>query len=547
MHQENPIREITLGQMLDQAIAEHPDNDAVVYVDRDFRLSYREFGDLVDELAKGLMALGIGKGEKVAIWSTNVPHWVALQFATAKIGAILLTVNTYYKESELAYLLQQSEAENLVIIDGFKDTDYVQTVYSLVPELRTQQRGHLASPEFPCLKRVFFLGQEKHRGMYSLPELLGLGRLISDADYLARQKSLDPHDVVNMQYTSGTTGFPKGVMLTHSNIGNNGFWVGEHQLLTPRDRICVPVPLFHCFGCVMGVLGAVSHASTLVILEEFNPLLVLTSIQAEKCTALYGVPTMFMALLDHSLFSQFDLGSLRTGIMAGSPCPIKVMRQVIDTMHMTDITICYGLTEGSPVMTQTRADDSLEKRVETVGRAMPGIEVAIFDPKTGEEVSAGEPGEICCRGYNVMKGYYNNPQATAETIDREGWLHTGDLAVMDEEGYVSITGRIKDMIIRGGENIYPREIEEFLYTMEGIYDVQVVGVPSQKYGEEVGAFIILKGDCDIQAEDVRDFCRGKISRYKIPKHIAFVSEYDMTASGKVQKFKLREMAAEMFQ
>jgi fatty-acyl-CoA synthase len=297
----------------------------------------------------------------------------------------------------------------------------------------------------------------------------------------------------------------------------------------------------------MGVLGAVSHASTLVILEEFNPLLVLTSIQAEKCTALYGVPTMFMALLDHSLFSQFDLGSLRTGIMAGSPCPIKVMRQVIDTMHMTDITICYGLTEGSPVMTQTRADDSLEKRVETVGRAMPGIEVAIFDPKTGEEVSAGEPGEICCRGYNVMKGYYNNPQATAETIDREGWLHTGDLAVMDEEGYVSITGRIKDMIIRGGENIYPREIEEFLYTMEGIYDVQVVGVPSQKYGEEVGAFIILKGDCDIQAEDVRDFCRGKISRYKIPKHIAFVSEYDMTASGKVQKFKLREMAAEMFQ
>ncbi|MFO7801638.1 MAG: AMP-binding protein [Desulfovermiculus sp.] len=547
MHQKNPIRKITLGQMLDEAIASHPDNDAVVYVDRDFRLTYREFGDLVDDLAKGLMALGIDKGEKVAIWATNIPHWVALQFATAKIGAILLTVNTYYKESELAYLLQQSEAENLVIIDGFKDTDYVQTVYSLIPELRIQQRGHLASKDFPCLKRVFFLGQEKHRGMYSLPEIMGLGRLISETDYLARQKKLDPHDVVNMQYTSGTTGFPKGVMLTHSNIGNNGFWIGDNQLLGPKDRICLPVPLFHCFGCVLGVLAAVSHACTLVILEEFNPLLILTSVQAEKCTALYGVPTMFMAVLDHSLFSQFDLSSLRTGIMAGSPCPIKVMRQVMEHMHMQDITICYGLTEGSPVMTQTRVEDSIEKRVQTVGRAMPGIEVKIFDPETGREMPFGEPGEVCCRGYNVMKGYYNNPRATAETIDEQGWLHSGDLGVMDEEGYVSITGRIKDMIIRGGENIYPREIEEFLYTMDGIYDVQVVGVPSQKYGEEVGAFIILKDGYDLQPEDIQDFCRGKISRYKIPKHISFVSAYDMTASGKVQKYKLREIAAEMFE
>ena len=547
MLQDDLIREITLGQMLDEAITNHPDNDAVVYVDRDFRLTYQEFGNLVDELAKGLMGLGIEKGEKVAVWATNVPHWVALQFATAKIGAIQITVNTYYKESELAYLLKQSETENLVIIDGFKDTDYVQTMYSLVPELRTQQRGHLASKEFPCLKRIFFLGQEKHRGMYSLPEVIGLGRLVSDTKYLNRQKRLSSHDVVNMQYTSGTTGFPKGVMLTHVNIGNNGFWVGEHQLLTPQDRICLPVPLFHCFGCVMGVLGAVSHGSTLVILEEFHPLLVLTSVQAEKCTALYGVPTMFMALLDHSLFSRFNLSSLRTGIMSGSPCPIKVMRQVMEQMNMQNITICYGLTEGSPVMTQTRADDSIEKRVETVGRAMPGIEVAIFDPKTGEELPPGETGEICCRGYNVMKGYYNKPQATAETIDRMGWLHTGDLAVMDQEGYVSITGRIKDMIIRGGENIYPREIEEFLYTMDGIYDVQVVGVPSQKYGEEVGAFIIVKEGYELQPEDIQDFCRGKISRYKIPKHIAFVREYDMTASGKVQKYKLREMAAEMFE
>ncbi|MDZ7759809.1 MAG: AMP-binding protein [Desulfovermiculus sp.] len=544
--QDSTLREITLGQMLDEAIANHPDNDAVVYVDRDFRLTYREFGDLVDELAKGLMALGIEKGEKMAIWATNVPHWVAFQFATAKIGAILLTVNTYYKESELAYLLKQSEAENLVIIDGFKDTDYVQTGYNLVQELRTQQRGHLTSKEFPNLQRVFFLGQEKHRGMYSLPEIIGLGRLVSDTDYLARQKSLDPHDVVNMQYTSGTTGFPKGVMLTHSNIGNNGFWIGENQLLGPKDRICLPVPLFHCFGCVLGVLAAVSHASTLVILEEFNPLMVLTSVQAERCTALYGVPTMFLTVLEHSLFSRFDLSSLRTGIMAGSPCPIKVMRQVMDAMHMRDITICYGLTEGSPVMTQTRVEDSIEKRVQTVGRAMPEIEVKIFDPETGRELPPGQPGEVCCRGYNVMKGYYNNPQATAETIDQHGWLHSGDLGVMDEDGYLSITGRIKDMIIRGGENIYPREIEEFLYSMDGIYDVQVVGVPSQKYGEEVGAFIILKEGSDLTPEDVQDFCRGKISRYKIPKHIAFVSEYDMTASGKVQKYKLREMAAEIF-
>jgi fatty-acyl-CoA synthase len=545
--QKNTLREITLGQMLDEAIASHPDNDAVVYVDRDFRLTYREFGALVDELARGLMALGIEKGEKVAIWATNVPHWVALQFATARIGAILLTVNTYYKESELDYLLKQSEAENLVIIDGFKDTDYVQTVYSLIPELRTQQRGHLASKEFPCLKRIFFLGQEKHRGMYSLPEVIGLGRMIPDTDYLARQESLSPHDVVNMQYTSGTTGFPKGVMLTHSNIGNNGFWIGENQLLGPQDRICLPVPLFHCFGCVLGVLAAVSHASTLVILEEFNPLMVLTSVQAEKCTALYGVPTMFLAVLEHSLFPHFNLSSLRTGIMAGSPCPIKVMQQVMDKMHMRDITICYGLTEGSPVMTQTRVDDSIEKRVQTVGRAMPEIEVKIFDPETGQELPPGKPGEVCCRGYNVMKGYYNDPQATAETIDGQGWLHSGDLGVMDDEGYVSITGRIKDMIIRGGENIYPREIEEFLYTMDGIYDVQVVGVPSQKYGEEVGAFIILKDGHDLQPEDIQDFCRGKISRYKIPKHIAFVNEYDMTASGKVQKYKLREMAAKIFE
>ena len=540
------LREITLGQMLDEAIAQHPDNEAVVYVDRNFRLTYREFGELVDNLAKGLMAMGVRKGEKVAIWATNVPYWVAFQFATAKIGAVLLTVNTFYKKAELEYLLKQSEAENLLLIDSFRDTDYVQTVYELVPELRTQERGYLRSERFPDLKRVFFLGQEKHRGMYSMPELLALSRLTSEEDYRARQATLDPHDVVNMQYTSGTTGFPKGVMLTHYNIGNNGFWIGENQVFTHKDRVCLPVPLFHCFGCVLGVLACVSHAATMVILEGFSPLLVMTAVEEEKCTALYGVPTMFIAVLEHKSFSRYDFSSLRTGIMAGSPCPVPVMEKVMDVMNMKEITICYGLTESSPVMTQTRVHDTVEQRTTTVGRAMPEVEVCIMDPEGGEPVGPNVQGEVCCRGYNVMKGYYNNPDATAQAIDPDGWLHSGDLGTMDEAGYVTITGRLKDMIIRGGENVYPREIEEFLYRMEGIKDVQVAGVPSRKYGEEVGAFVILKEGFDYAPEDIKDFCRGQISRYKIPKYVAFLEQFPMTASGKIQKYKLRELAAELF-
>jgi fatty-acyl-CoA synthase len=540
------LRSLTLGQILDEAIAKHPDNDAVVYADRDFRLTYREFGKVVDQVAKGLMALGVDKGEKVAVWATNVPYWVVLQFATAKIGAILLTVNTAYRMNEVAYVLEQSDSENLFLIDGFRDTDYVQTIYDLIPELKTRQRGFLKNARFPYLKRVFFLGQEKHRGMYSIPELLALSAMVSDEQYRARQASLDPQDVVNMQYTSGTTGFPKGVMLTHYNIGNNGFWIGEHQRLTHKDRICLPVPLFHCFGCVLGVLAAISHASTLVILESFDPVQVMIAVEQERCTALYGVPTMFIAVLEHKLFPKFDFSTLRTGIMAGSPCPIQVMRQVIEKMHAGEITICYGLTEGSPVITQTRTDDDIRRKTETVGRAMPGIEVRLAHPETNEPVPMGLPGELCCRGYNVMKGYYKMPEATAKAIDGEGWLHSGDMAVVDEDGYYAITGRYKDMIIRGGENIYPREIEEFLYKMPGVADVQVVGVPSHKYGEEVGAFISLKAGHEFTPEDVRDFCRGKISAYKVPKYVTFVTSYPLTASGKVQKYRLREKATELF-
>lgn len=540
------LREITLGRLLDEAVAAYPDNDAVVYVDRNYRLTYAQFAEVVDQLAKGLMHVGVQRGEKVAVWATNVPYWVALQFATAKIGAVLLTVNTNYKSNELAYILKQSEAENIFLIDGFRDTDYVGVINELVPELRSDPRGHLSSKDFPRLKRVFFLGPEKHRGMYSIPELLALGHMTSQADFQARQAELSPHDVVNMQYTSGTTGFPKGVMLTHYNIANNGFWIGENQLFTHQDRVCLPVPLFHCFGCVLGVLAAVSHAATLVILEGFNPVHVMASVEQERCTALYGVPTMFIAVLEHRLFPKFDFSSLRTGIMAGSPCPVRVMRQVMEKMFMRDITICYGLTETSPVMTQTRVDDDITRRVATVGRAMPAIEVRVTDPETNQPLPPGATGEICCRGYNVMQGYYNMPEATAQTIDADGWLHSGDLGVMDADGYLAVTGRIKDMIIRGGENVYPREIEEFLYTMEGVSDVQVVGVPSRRYGEEVGAFIIPKPGVTLTPEEVKDFCRGKIARYKTPKYISFVDSYPMTASGKIQKYKLRETAGKLF-
>jgi fatty-acyl-CoA synthase len=537
-------REATLGQLLDETVARCPDTEAIVYADRDYRETWREFSDTVDRVAMGLMALGVKKGEKVAMWATNVPHWVTLQLATARIGAILLTININYKISEIEYVLKQSEAENIFIIDGYRDTDYLATIYELVPELKDQPRDRLRSAKFPHLRRVLFLGPEKHRGIYSMNEVMAMASQTSESEYAERRSELSPHDVVNMQYTSGTTGFPKGVMLTHYNIGNNGYWIGVNQNFTPHDRICLPVPLFHCFGCVLGVMASLNTGATMVILEKYDAVHVMTAVERERCTALYGVPTMFIAILEHPLFDKFDFSTLRTGIMAGSPCPVKSMEECVEKMNMREVTIVFGLTESSPGMTQTRFDEpSIEKKCSTVGRPLPGVEVKLFDPDTGNECGVEEHGEVCCRGYLVMKGYFNMPEETSRAIDKGGWLHSGDIGKMDADGYLSITGRLKDMIIRGGENVYPKEVEDFIHHLPGVQDVQVVGVPSKKYGEQVGAYIILKNGTEMTAEDVQDFCRGKIAWYKTPRYIAFVSEYPMTASGKIMKYKLRDDSA----
>ncbi|HET6439062.1 MAG TPA: AMP-binding protein [Anaeromyxobacter sp.] len=536
--------DLTLGELLERQATAEPDRDAVVYPDRGLRFSYREFDDRVNALARGLLAIGIGKGDHVGIWARNVPDWLTFMFATAKIGAVLVTVNTAYKTHELAYVVEQSDMKCLVLIDGFKDVDYLAIVRELVPEAARTQRGHLVSARFPRLKSLVYLGPEKHRGMYSVPELLLLGSHRPEEDLRTALAATRCDDVINMQYTSGTTGFPKGVMLTHRNILNNGWAIGERQRFGEQDRVCLPVPLFHCFGCVLGVMAIVTHRATMVMLEAFDPLLVLAAVQKERATAVYGVPTMFIAELAHPMFPMFDLSSLRTGIMAGSPCPIETMRQVMSRMHCPEITIAYGLTEASPVITQTSTDDSPELRATTVGKPLPGIEVRIVDPQTGQDCPPGLPGELCCRGYNVMRGYYRNPEASAEAVDADGWLHSGDLATVDETGYYRITGRSKDMIIRGGENVYPREVEELLHTMPGVLDAQVVGVPDAKYGEVVGAFIRKAGGAEMREEDVKEFCRARAARYKAPTYIFFVDGYPLTASGKIQKYKLREIARE---
>ena len=547
MPRDEIVREVTLGRILAETVAKYPDETAVAYVEREYKQTWQEFSDTVDTMAKGLMAMGIQKGEKVAVWATNVPHWVALQFATARIGAILLTINTNYRTAEIDYVLRQSDCENIFIINGLRDANYLEILYGLIPELKTHPRGELRSSTYPSLKRVFFLGPEKHRGLYSMSEVMSLAVATADEEYRKRQDSLDPHDVINMQYTSGTTGFPKGVMLTHINIGNNGYWLGAGQNFSHVDRICIPVPLFHCFGCVLGVLACVNHGATMVFVETYDPVDVMMSIEMEKCTGVYGVPTMFIAMMDHKLFRKFDFSSLRTGIMAGSPCPVKSMNDCIEKMNMTEVTIVFGLTEASPGMTQTMYNEpSIKKKCETVGKAMPGIEVKIIDPKTGEDLPAGQHGEVVCRGYNIMKGYYKMNEATAEAIDKDGFLHSGDIGIMDEDGYFAITGRIKDMIIRGGENIYPKEIEDFLHHMDGVQDVQVVGVPSKKYGEQPGAFVIPYPDADISPQDVIDFCQGKIAWFKTPKYVHFLKEFPLTASGKVMKMKLREQSAELW-
>ncbi|MRR07552.1 MAG: AMP-binding protein [Deltaproteobacteria bacterium] len=534
--------ECTVGGLLDQMAEQFPDNDALVSVEQGFRYSYQEFNDVCRKVAKGLISLGVKKGDHVSIWANNVPEWVILQFATAKIGAVLVTINTSYRSAELEYILKQSDSNSLFMVQGFKGTDYVETLYDVVPEFRNNAAGFSRSEKLPFLERIVFIGDETPGGMINFSELYDLAEKVDDATLASIEASLSPHDVINMQYTSGTTGFPKGVMLTHFNIVNNGYNIGECMRFTEKDRLCIPVPFFHCFGCVLAVLACVTHGATMVPIETFNPLLVLQAIEKERCTAVHGVPTMFIAELEHPDFEKYDLTSLRSGIMAGSPCPIEVMKRVIRDMHASEITIAYGQTESSPVITQTLTDDPIELRVATVGRALPDVEVKIVDIETGLTLPPGKQGELCTRGYLVMKGYYKMPEETAKVIDAEGWLHTGDLAVMDENGYCKITGRIKNMIIRGGENIYPREIEEFLYTHPKISDTQVYGVPDRKYGEQVMAAIVLKKGVEMTEEEVKEFCRGKIAHYKIPYYVKFVDSYPMTASGKIQKFKLREMA-----
>ncbi|MDS9472107.1 AMP-binding protein [Sporosarcina pasteurii] len=535
----------TVGEIVREQARTYPDAEAYVYPEHGIRKTYKEFDEETDLLAKAFIGMGIEKGEHIAIWSDNKRQWLLSQYATGKMGAALVTVNTNYQAAELEYLLQQSESTTLILDESFKGTSYIDIIRTICPELVESRGDNIVSENLPRLKRVILMTEREEEGMYKWSDLMAHASNVSDEQLEERFQSLDPDDVINIQYTSGTTGFPKGVMLTHNNIVNNGKIIGDRMKLTEQDKVCIPVPFFHCFGCVLGTLAAVTHASSMVIIEQFDAGKVLQAVQDEKCTALHGVPTMFIAELNHPEFHEYDTSSLRTGIMAGSTCPIEVMRRVIDDMGASEITICYGQTESSPVITQTTTDDPIEKRVSTVGKPHPHVEVKVVDPTTGEEVAVGEPGELWTRGYHVMKGYYNNEEATREAIDEDGWLRTGDIAIMDEDGYIDVTGRIRDMVIRGGENIYPREIEEFLYKHPGIEDVQIIGVPDPKYGEELMAWIIPKKGAKIDEASVREFCKGNISHFKIPRYVKFTDSYPMTASGKIMKFKLQEMSKEM--
>jgi len=542
------IDDLTVGGLLDLVEERRPDDEALVYADRDLRYTYTEFKEVVEQCARSLMALGIEKGDHVAVWGQNVPEWVTLQFATGKVGAVLVTINPAYKSHELKYVLEQSDAAALFLTEGVGDADFLHILQDAIPKLVGADGGELSIEELPFLKNVVLMGGASPEGLpvMGFGGFLERGEEVSGEELRGRQASLDAGEVINMQYTSGTTGFPKGVQLTHANIVKNAFYIGECMKLGHEDRVCIPVPFFHCFGCVLGTLNTVTHEGTMVPVESFDAEKVLQAVDQERCTALLGVPTMFIAELDHPDFESYDTSSLRTGIMAGSPCPMEVMKNVVDVMGASEITIAYGQTESSPVITQTRTDDPLELRVSSVGRKLPDVEVRIVSVETGEDCEPEEQGELWTRGYHVMRGYYKMEDRTNEVIDEEGWLHTGDLAVMDEDGYVRITGRAKDMIIRGGENVYPREIEEFLYTHPDVSDVQVYGVPDEKYGEKVAAAVKLRQGSELTAEDVQNYCRENIAYYKVPEYVDFVEDYPMTASGKIKKYKLREAAVERY-
>lgn len=541
---ELPLKGQTIGDCFDETVARFAEREALISRHQGLRYTWRELQQAVDDAARALIAIGVGRGDRVGIWAPNCAEWAITQFATAKIGAVLVNINPSYRSHELEYALKQSGTSTLILQGSFKSSDYVQTIAELVPALE-RTSGPLVSERLPSLKRVVCLDESR-----TLPGMLSWSALLERADQISTerlaevQQELQFDDPINIQYTSGTTGAPKGATLSHHNILNNGFFVAERIRLTHEDRMVIPVPLYHCFGMVMGNLGCMTHGATMIYPSDgFDPLATLQAVSEERATALYGVPTMFIAELEHPEFPRFDISSLRTGIMAGSICPIEIMRQVIDKMHMSQVSICYGMTETSPVSLQTQTDAPLEKRVTTVGTIHPHTEVKLIDPTTGALVTRGERGELCTRGYSVMLGYWENEDATAQSIDRAGWMHTGDLAVLDEEGYVSIVGRIKDMIIRGGENIYPREIEDFLYTHPAISDVQIIGVPDEKYGEEVMAWIKLVEGEILDEEGVRAFCKGKIAHYKVPRYVKFVDSFPMTVTGKIQKYKMREQAS----
>jgi fatty-acyl-CoA synthase len=538
---------LTFAGVLNQTVERFADRDALVFPRLGYRRNYRDFQADVQEVARALLLLGVLPGHHVGIWAPNWPQWVITQFATAHIGAVLVNINPAYRAHELEYVLKQADITTLLLTDQFRDANFFDILASICPELATCPPGQLKSAAFPRLRHVISIKDAK------APCMQNWAKFLCGASFVPRkhldwyQSRVKPDDVVNIQYTSGTTGFPKGALLTHRNLLLNAYYVGQRLAFTEQDRLCVPVPFYHCFGCVMGTLLCAVYGSAMVAPAEcFDPLTTLEATQQERCTAVYGVPTMFIAELNHPRFAEFNLSSLRTGIMAGSPCPIEIMREVVSKMGVREITIAYGLTEASPVITQTRTTDSLEHRVTTVGQPLPGLEVRIASPGTLDPLPAGQPGELLVRGHCVMKGYYQKPEETAAAVTPEGWLHTGDLAMQTPDGYYRITGRIKDLIIRGGENIYPREIEEFLYTHPGIADVQVVGLPDARFVEQVSAWIKPRPGANLTEEDVVRFCEGRIARYKIPHYIVFVDEYPTTVTGKIQKYKLREMGIERF-